>query len=256
MERKIVRIKYHLFSNKGGRERNEDCAACFVNEAETSGVFILADGLGGHGNGEIASELIIAAMTEKFRATEIINEEVILEIMKSANDLLLEAQEQPQYRRMRSTAVLLYINEDNVICAHIGDSRLYYFSKERLQFVTADHSVSYKKFTQGQISYDAIAEDSDRSGLLRVMGNNERFEPEIHNLACSSENREAFLLCSDGFWEYIKKDEMLVDLVKSETPEKWTDYMLLRHIARTDGENDNFSSIAIFIEPTQNFRKL
>jgi len=243
-----VRIKYFSFSNKGGRERNEDYFSCYTDENKNTGIFILADGLGGHGNGEIASELVVRAMTEKFRASEIIDTNAIYEIMKSANDILLEAQEQPQYRRMKSTAVLLYICENNILCAHIGDSRLYHFSGGGMRFVTADHSVSYKKFVQGQIAYDFIASDEDRSSLLRVMGNNERFEPEIRELSQTLENKDAFLLCSDGFWEYIKKDEMLIDLMKSETPQEWTNYMLLRHIARTKERNDNFSSIAVFLE--------
>jgi serine/threonine protein phosphatase PrpC len=77
------------------------------------------------------------------------------------------------------------------------------------------------------------------------MGNSEKFEPEITVLSGTS---GAFLLCCDGFWEYVKKDEMFIDLLKSENPEEWTEYMLLRHIVRAEKKNDNFSSIAIFLD--------
>ena len=59
---------------------------------------------------------------------------------------------------------------------------------------------------------------------------------------------DAFLLCSDGFWEYVYQEEMLADLLKAETPEGWARDMLLRHIRRTPPGNDNFSLITVFVE--------
>lgn len=59
---------------------------------------------------------------------------------------------------------------------------------------------------------------------------------------------DAFLLCSDGFWEYIYDQEMLADRLKAETPEQWAQLMLLRHIRRTPPGNDNFSLITVFVE--------
>ena len=238
-------MRYYQFTNKGGRERNEDFISCYMDEKKNTGIFILADGLGGHGHGEVASELIVRAMMEKFKSAKVIDTGSVQEIMKSTNDLLLKAQEQTQYKRMKSTAVLLAVQKNSILCAHIGDSRLYHFGAGGVQFITADHSVSYKKYRQGQISYDAISADEDRSSLLRVMGNSEKFEPEITILLGTG---KAFLLCCDGFWEYVKKDEMFIDLLKSEDPKEWTEYMLLRHIARAEEKNDNFSSIAVFLD--------
>ena len=59
---------------------------------------------------------------------------------------------------------------------------------------------------------------------------------------------DAFLLCSDGFWEYVYNEEMQADLCKARTPEEWTEFMLLRHIRRVPSGNDNFSFIAVFVE--------
>jgi serine/threonine protein phosphatase PrpC len=244
-----MRLIYYQFTNKGGRELNEDAVSCFIDEKQETGIFILADGLGGHGHGEVASELVARTMIDKFKSADIIDAGEAHEILKSANDLLLETKAQnPQYRRMKSTAAVLYIRENNILCAHIGDSRLYHFYGGAVKFITADHSVSYKKYVQREIKYDDISLDEDRSLVLRVMGNEDKFEPEISVLSQPLETGGAFLMCTDGFWEYVKKDEMLVDLLKSESPKEWTEYMLLRHIARIDGENDNFSSIAVFAD--------
>jgi serine/threonine protein phosphatase PrpC len=244
-------VKYYQFSNKGGRERNEDYVSCFADTdgEKNTGFFILADGLGGHGHGEVASELVARSMMDGLKSLKInkriIDAGAVFVVMQSANALLLKAQEDPRYRKMKSTAALLCVQGDNIICAHIGDSRLYYFSGGAVRFITADHSVSYKKYLQGQMSYEDIGSDEDRSSLLRVMGNSERFEPEINILPAAG---GAFLLCCDGFWEYVKKDEMLADLLKSENPREWTEYMLLRHIARAEKRNDNFSSVAVFLD--------
>ena len=59
---------------------------------------------------------------------------------------------------------------------------------------------------------------------------------------------DAFLLCSDGFWEFVYNEEMQADLLKAETPVQWVRLMLLRHIRRTPPGNDNFSAIAVFVE--------
>ena len=59
---------------------------------------------------------------------------------------------------------------------------------------------------------------------------------------------DAFLLCSDGFWEFVYNEEIQADLLKAETPKQWVQLMLLRHIRRTPPGNDNFSVIAVFAD--------
>lgn len=146
---------------------------------------------------------------------------------------------------MRTTAVALKLTGDTAVWAHIGDSRLYRFSDGELAEVTQDHSVTYRKFLGGEISYMDVYHDDDRSRLLRVLGK-EPCRPEAGSAPVSP--GDAFLLCSDGFWEYVYNEEMQADLCKARTPEEWTEFMLLRHIRRVPSGNDNFSFIAVFVE--------
>ena len=208
-----MRLSACCYTNQGGRDHNEDSVRCCAEQ----GVFVLSDGLGGHGSGEVASAL--------------------------AADILFEgcsAQEE-----MKTTAVALSVAGDLAVWGHVGDSRLYRFSGGALSQETRDHSVTYMKYLGGEISYMDIYHDDDRPSLLRALG----------KLPCKPEAGQAelrpgdaFLLCSDGFWEYVYQEEVLADLLKAETPEQWAQLMLLRHIRRTPPGNDNFSLITVFAE--------
>ena len=146
---------------------------------------------------------------------------------------------------MRTTAVALKLAEGQAVWGHIGDSRLYRFSNGELAGVTADHSVTYRKFLGGEISYMDVYHDDDRSSLLRVLGK-ASCQPETGQAELKP--GDAFLLCSDGFWEYVYQEEIQADLLKAETPAQWVQLMLLRQIRRTPPGNDNFSVIAVFVE--------
>lgn len=157
----------------------------------------------------------------------------------------MEGQKVPGREEMKTTAVALSIGGDRAVWGHVGDSRLYRFSGGALAQETRDHSVTYMKYLGGEISYMDVYHDDDRSSLLRALG----------KLPCKPEAGQArlrpgdaFLLCSDGFWEYVYQEEMLADLLKAETPEQWAEGMLLRHIRRTPPGNDNFSLITVFVE--------
>ena len=129
--------------------------------------------------------------------------------------------------------------------AHTGDSRLCRFSEGRRAFVTGDHSVTYKKFLAGEISAMDVYHDDDRSSLLRVLG-----KPGARGDSGETALRagDAYLLCTDGFWEYVYQEEMLADWLKSATPEAWAETMLLRRIRRIPPGSDNCSLIAVFVE--------
>ena len=237
-----MRLSAYCYTNRGGRDHNEDSVRCSVEEER--GVFVLADGLGGHGRGEVASALAADVLLEGCTAAAPGPEE-LLELFQKANETVMSEQGKPGQEEMKTTAVVLSIDGDRAVWGHIGDSRLYRFSNGTLTQETRDHSVTYMKYLGGEISYMDICHDDDRSSLLRALG----------KLPCKPEAGQgslhpgdAFLLCSDGFWEYVYREEMLADLLKAETPEQWAQSMLLRHIRRTPEGNDNFSLICVFVE--------
>ena len=236
-----MKLRAYAYTNRGGRDHNEDS----LRFSAEDGVFVLADGLGGHRCGEVASALAVDALCGGLAGPEAPDEEGLLALFRSANEEILRRQTQPGQEEMRTTAVALKIAGETAVWAHIGDSRLYRFRGGELAEVTKDHSVTYRKYLGGEISYMDVYHDDDRGRLLRVLGK-EPCRPEAGRAAV--EPGDAFLLCSDGFWEFVYNEEMLIDRLKSRTPEEWVKAMLLRHIRRTPPGSDNFSLIAVFAE--------
>ena len=234
-------LRAYTYTNRGGREHNEDS----LRAAAEAGIFVLADGLGGHRSGEVASALAVETLFAGMAQAETLEETALLDLFHSANQGILDQQAQPGQEEMRTTAVALRLTDSQAVWAHIGDSRLYRFSGGELAEVTKDHSVTYRKYLGGEISYMDVYHDDDRGRLLRVLGK-EPCKPEAGGSPVSP--GDAFLLCSDGFWEFVYNEEMQADLCKARTPEEWAELMLLRHIRRTPPGNDNFSLITVFVE--------
>lgn len=238
-------MEEYIYTNKGGQIINQD--SLDARSYKDISVFILADGLGGHKGGEIASQTVVQELLNE--SDKISDIKLLSDHFAHANDILIEKQIEMELASMKTTAVYLGILGNKAlpkaIWGHVGDSRLYHLSNNQIAMITKDHSVSYKKYLSGEITYAQINFDDDRSSLLSVCGSKERFNPEFYETEVR--HGDAFLLCSDGFWEYIYNEEILIDYLKSDTPKEWAELMLLRHIARVRPNNDNFSLITVFI---------
>lgn len=239
-----MKFTIDFFSGPGGREYNEDTAyACQLADGL---VAIVADGLGSHGGGEIASSVAAAELAKCCQTKPDMQKESIEQYFEQANRAVLDRQ--TPACQMKSTAVLLFCRDNQAAIAHVGDSRGYYFSNGRLAFQTIDHSVSQMAVLRGDITPAQIRFHEDRNRLLRALGGEEAAHAEISLLSSPLCHGDAFLLCSDGFWEYVTEDEMEIDLAKSATPDEWLSYLTARIGSRINGKNDNLSAIAVFCE--------
>lgn len=230
-------------SFQGGRSYNEDSIRCVKQESALAAV--VADGLGGHGGGQVASTLAAETIISLFTANPEISASNIQSIFETANKNVLDAQ--TPSCQMKSTGAALFIMDDSAIWAHAGDSRLYHFINGRLAFQTIDHSVSQMAVVSGEITPSQIRFHEDRNKVLRAFGNNECIKAEISDVYKLGNGFHSFLLCTDGFWEYVLEEEMEIDLSKSQTPSEWLSFMIHRLSERVDGKNDNFSAAAVFV---------
>lgn len=237
------RTEGYGYSCQGGRPENEDSYG--LAEYGDNYCAVVADGLGGHGGGKQASQTAVRFLSACGESGSLPSEEEIYRAFAAANEEILEKRIDENH--MKTTAVYLCVHGDQAVWAHIGDSRLYHFVDEGLCDYTLDHSVSQMAVALGEIRREDIPGHCDRSRLLRVLGD-EELKPEIHETVCLTPGRHAFLLCSDGFWESVGEDEMLLDLCKSLSPAEWLKSLYLRIAERQGEEHDNHTAVAVFAE--------
>lgn len=233
------------YTNQGGRSYNEDSVGSKV--CENSGLFVVADGLGGHQFGEVASACVRDTLLENFQPLEENRKEWLVDRIAEANRRVL-AKQQERNSVLKSTVVALAIDETQAVWANVGDSRLYYLHDSAIYSYTEDHSVSYKKYKAGEITREQICMDEDQSRLLRSIGSEDRNEPDVRSCDVPLEPGDAFLLCSDGVWEYLKDEEILIDLLKAKNAKEWGELLLLRMMPRIGTENDNLTLLTLMLK--------
>ncbi len=238
-----MKIDSYTFTNAGGRRYNEDSVG--ARSYPDGDLFVVADGLGGHLHGEMASACAVKSILESFD-WETDPRDALEKALAQANEDILSMQEE-EHAKMKSTAVCLLLRDDQAYWAHVGDSRLYYLHKGEVAAYTADHSVAYKKYLAGEITRTQIATDEDQSSLLRALGNPRRSQCDCGGAWEPLSNGDGFLLCSDGMWEYLRDQEILIDLLKTETAKEWAQMLLLRAMERIEPGNDNLSLITVRI---------
>ena len=241
-------MEYSIVSNVGDRDCNEDYASGILAEGKKrqSGLFLLADGLGGHGKGEIASQFVVHSCMEYFFQSNI-SDNLIERSIEHANDGLLYLQRvQNVETEMKTTLVVLRIEEEKIYWAHVGDSRLYYFYKDKLITRTLDHSIPQMLALAGRIKERDIRNHPDRNKLLRVMGTDWEKPQYVVSDFVKRMDKQAFLLCSDGFWENIMEREMVKCLKKSKNAEQWIKAMNEIEQKRGQGlDMDNNTALAV-----------
>lgn len=227
------------FTDIGTRKENEDSFRVIEMPGRLTAV--VADGLGGQGGGKEAAGIAVETLCRFLEDGG--SEEQIHTLFSAANERILKKQRPG--KKMMSTAVALYLADDLAVWSYMGDSRLYHFYNGRLVMQTLDHSVSQMAVFRKEITQEQIRFHEDRNRVLRALGGAEttgeetgsiRLEPGFH----------AFLLCTDGFWEYVLETEMEETLSVSATPEEWLVRMCNVLQQKKSEEHDNFTAAAVF----------
>ena len=234
-----------VFTNEGNRPINEDAVGVFRNEF--GNCYILCDGLGGHGLGDVASSLVVSVFEDQFqKADDAVN--FLGQAFSAAQDILMAQQiERNAKKKMKTTGVAIVTDARNAYIGHIGDSRGYIFSGNKFKMRTLDHSIPQMLVLSRALKEDQIRNHPDRNMLLRVMG--VEWDDVMYELMTPIPLKKcrAFLLCSDGFWELIDEKDMCAQLKKAKSVDEWLNNMVQIVRANGIGKNmDNFSAIAVW----------
>lgn len=226
---------------RGGRAENEDTVRIRTLPAGICAV--VADGLGGHGGGQTASRTAAESFLSDYEAENLQGAENLYHAFEHAGQKVRDRQTKRCV--MKTTAVVLTIAGGRAAWGHVGDSRLYHFADGRLTHQTMDHSVSQMAVLMGDITPDQIRFHEDRNRVLRALGS-ENWKPDIVTDICVEEGAHAFLLCTDGFWEYVYEEEMEKTLAAAKTPQEWLAAMERLLLERVKEGNDNYTAAAVF----------
>jgi serine/threonine protein phosphatase PrpC len=240
------------------RQYNEDC---IVFDA-ANGVMVVADGMGGHRAGEVASrmatELLLTALRERvaeFRSDDDHDAPrltVEQSIIRANAEIFAAAQAQATYFGMGTTLALAVFYDRRVTLAHVGDSRIYRLRFNRLQLLTRDDSLLHDQVELGLIAAADAGGSHNRNLVTRAIGIEERVAPHMRDEEVLP--GDLYLLCSDGLNDLVDDNdiELIINSLKSNIP------LAVHHLvqaAKDNGGHDNISAILVRLheaEPVAN----
>ena len=224
------------------RKANEDSIGHIITPNKSNiNVRIVCDGMGGHIGGAKASNIAINSIREYFLNTPNPVPQVALnEAITFANlQIFGSAQAEPEFKGMGTTCTVLLESEGLIYIAHVGDSRIYIHTDEKLYRITKDHSYVQGLVDKGQISDQQMETHPNKNQLTRALGIAAEVEVEVASKPILAKSGDSFLLCSDGLNGLIN-DRMINSVIKSNNTLE-TKCNNLITMAEAAGGHDNIS---------------
>ena len=210
-------------------------------------IFMIADGMGGHAAGEIASDICTKTVTEYLQNSPQNSnwQEALENAVLSANNIIWQlARAKKEYFGMGTTITAAYIDGGNVFWAHVGDSRLYLIRDKKMRQITEDHSVVWELMKNGAITSTQAQNHSKRNMLTRAVGTEKEVKVDTGIIVWHSDDK--LLLCSDGLTNMVSEDEILKIIYSQKQPrnvELIVDKLIEQ--ANVSGGSDNITAIII-----------
>lgn len=226
------------------RQHNEDNGGIFLNQAGQR-LAIVADGMGGHRAGDVASEMTIMNLKEKWFRTKLIEtaeqaENWLKNNILEVNNILLEhSKAHVECEGMGTTIVAVVVTDVFSTIAHIGDSRCYILNDSGFTKITEDHSLVNELLRSGQISKEDAENHPRKNVLTRALGTELTVEMDIKTIIF--EEGDILLLCSDGLSNMVSEAEMSNILNSGKSIEDQAATLI--EIANDNGGEDNISLI-------------
>lgn len=230
------------------RTENEDSIVTLPE----SGLAVLADGMGGHQAGEVASRLAVENIARHLTDAYAVDRDQplptrISEAIRRANGLIHQtARTRPECAGMGSTVVTALFRNNTLTVGHVGDSRLYRLRSDRFEQLTEDHSVIQELVNRGLYTRDEARQSVGKNLVTRALG----VDPEVQVDVGShtTEAGDVYLLCSDGLNDVVS-DEDIVQVLAHQAGNLYSAAFHLVALANQRGGPDNVSVILIRREP-------
>lgn len=236
---------------QGHRPSNQDALGCATQDGLMC--FVMSDGTGGHSGGEVAARLVVETILAQFMREASFGARALRSYIDCAIVKVAQSKKSSDKRRsMSATVAALVIDQINhcALWAHLGDTRVYLFRRNKLLHMSNDHSLAQRFVDAGYAKAEQIRTHPQRSVLYAAIGAEGDTFPEVTREAVDLMNGDAFLICTDGFWEWIIEAQMEHTLSLAQTSEEWLE--LMSKIAASNAlasgkERDNFSAYTILL---------
>lgn len=233
-------LEFHQLTAVGDRDVNQDCMAHQLSADYA--LFVVADGLGGHHGGEKASRffcraLLLLATVYQPQVKAQGGVGLTLWVKAAVEKMRDFFGDDPETSNAHTTCAILYLDDGQTLTAHCGDSRIYRLNPREILWRTRDHSLIQSLLDQGLIDEHDMGSHPDQNRLTRSI--NALQEPcvDIQTFPIMRSG-ETFILCSDGFWESIKEQELLA-LAQPESGIAELKKMAQMTVLRAAGKSDN-----------------
>lgn len=211
-------MKYSILSDIGSkRSNNQDFAGSFVNKAGLR-IFLLADGMGGHKAGNVASKLTVEDLgriwSESFFDDSTSDETIELWLrnqIRNENENIANLGKLDEYQGMGTTLEVLVAKSNKVISAHVGDSRTYLIRGGELKKITNDHSLVQELVDAGQITEEEAEHHPNKNIITRSLGQTTEVKPDLVHLDVNAD--DMILMNSDGLTNMVSNDDIM-EIVK------------------------------------------
>ena len=228
------------------RQHNEDSGA-IINNKSGQRLAIVADGMGGHRAGDVASSLTVAKLTELWGTVERIEtaddaenwlKTKILDVNRYVYDYQAT---HPECEGMGTTIIAVIATDNFLTIAHVGDSRCYLYNEDGFKQITEDHSLVNELVRMGQISKEDAEHHPRKNVVLRALGTDNNLDIDIITLIFEPEDK--LLICSDGLSNKVSDQEMMGILKKEDTLQVKAETLV--QTANLNGGEDNITVVIL-----------
>ena len=252
-----VNISVVIKTDLGNVRTNNEDAASFFRMAEENllrekgYLLIVADGMGGHLAGEVASKMAVEIISEEYfkPANESNKEKTLTRAFGTANKKIFDlASANDQYRGMGTTCTALVVIAKTVYFAHAGDSRAYLYKDKRITRITEDHTYVQELVNNGDITSEQAETHPQRNILTNAMGTKPSLRVDTGKCHVTFDENDRLMLCSDGLYDYLTDDEIAAVMDQGSLQDA-ADHFI--NEAKKRGGKDNITVVLAELSPVK-----
>ncbi len=252
----FYQLEIGSLSDKGcSRPANQDYIGMIQSPDDSGFVAVVADGMGGHQAGDIASRLAVEEIRSGFftQLKKKTPQQALRQVFEKANSVVFtRAQQSLEYQGMGTTLVVLAFYESAAYFAHTGDSRLYLMRKNEIHQLSHDHTLVAEMLKQGLIDVEQAENHPDKHIITHAVGTKGTVFVDVSDVPIPLQFGDYFLLCSDGLYDLVSDTEILHQVTNSPAQQACQE---LVQLANSRGGYDNISAIIIKILEASSINK-